>query len=68
MHHNDPRWIQAKFASKCSKCKEHIGKGEVIYYYPLTKDVFSGECAKAAEKDFNSMLEQENFYGSPYEG
>ncbi len=56
----DPYWLEARFNSKCSKCNEPINKGQKIFYYPLTKDVFSTECAKAASRDFTSLANYED--------
>lgn len=64
----DPRWIIARFESKCSKCGKSVKRGEKIFYYPRTKSVFcdSPGCGGNAERDFRNMCEQEDFYGGRY--
>jgi DNA invertase Pin-like site-specific DNA recombinase len=32
-YRNDPRWLPARFAGKCSKCGEEFGKGRMIFYF-----------------------------------
>jgi hypothetical protein len=62
LYANDPRWIPARFAGKCSKCGEAFGKGRMIFYYPSTKTVLSGACAIAAADDFDAAARDEAFY------
>jgi hypothetical protein len=54
-YRNDPRWITAKWASKCacSNCCP-IKPGDKVFYYPLGKSLFVGECAQRAAGDFQA--------------
>ena len=53
---NDPRWITAKFTSKCSKCGQSIQTGESIFYYPLGKKVLckGDDCSGQASREFDA--------------
>jgi hypothetical protein len=62
----DPRWLTAKYAGKCAKCGEPIAKGERIFYYPKGKATYSGECAAACDRDFESARFDEDVMGGGY--
>ncbi len=59
---NDPKWLVAKFNSKCSECGEKIKAGDRIFYYPIGKQVLSGKCAERASADFNALAFDEEVY------
>lgn len=61
---NDPRWIEAKFGF-CTTCQKPL-KGTRAWYYPATHDIFCEKCAESHVKDFNSAVEDEEFYESLY--
>lgn len=50
----DPRWLDARFPGRCSSCGEQFQAGERIFYYPLVKKTYSGQCAEANSRDFES--------------
>ena len=57
----DPRWIKARFNSKCEKCQGPIKKGEQAYYFPNGKSIQCHECGTAAEGEFNAAAwDEEN--------
>ena len=60
----DPKWIKAKFNSKCSECSFIINKGERAYYYPLGKHIFCTKCAAKHEADFQSAAFDEYVYNN----
>lgn len=53
---SDPRWITARYESVCAgkDCTRAIRKGDQVYYYPLGRKVFSGQCAEAASAGFEA--------------
>lgn len=57
----DPRWMKAKYESRCSDCGEYIGRGEDAYYYPKIKKILCPPCGKDAEADFQTMTEYEEW-------
>jgi hypothetical protein len=61
-YRNDPRWIPARYAGKCTKCSESFGAGRMVFYYPIGKRLLSGQCAIAAANDFDAMKRDEEFY------
>jgi ribosomal protein L32 len=70
---NDPKWIKAKYYSKCSKCGKEILKQSACFWYPLDKSVYCEECGKVASAQFEAEAFDEemlrnpepNDYGSP---
>ena len=60
----DPRWLTAKFASKCAKCAAPIAKGSEIFYYPNGKTAYGKACGCADEcsRDFESAAFDESVY------
>ena len=62
----DPYWTKARFNSKCSGCGHRIKKGERIFYYPRTKDVFcdSGKCGQAESRSFEAAAQDEWNYSN----
>lgn len=65
---NDPKWISAKFTSRCSKCKEPIFKGQRIFWYPKCKSVFcdSATCGQKEASSFNDAAQDEAIYSGSY--
>jgi hypothetical protein len=65
-YRNDPRWIEARFQSKCGKCGDAVLKGDKVYYYPLEKKVFckKDDCSGSCERDFSSCAFDEMVYNS----
>lgn len=66
---NDPRRITAKFVSRCSKCDKRLVKGEDIYYWPSSREVFCTKCGEADYRRFLSDAADEDVYngcGNPY--
>ena len=63
-YYNDPRWIPARYAGKCAKCGEAFSKGQMIFYYPLTKTVLAGACASKARDEFDAAQRDEEFFVS----
>lgn len=59
---NDPRWITAKFAGECRRCKRLINKGEQVFYYPKDRATFcdAATCGKKESADFNAMAADES--------
>ena len=57
----DPYWTSARFTSCCSRCGRSISKGEKIFYYPKTKDVFcsDGRCGESESKSFEAAAQDE---------
>jgi uncharacterized protein with PIN domain len=59
----DPRWITAKYGSRCPKCNKGIRSGDRGFYYPRTRSLYCESCGRTAEQDFLNMVEAEEFYG-----
>jgi hypothetical protein len=59
---NDPRMITAKFSSTCSKCCAKIKKGEEIYYWPSSREVFCLKCGEVPYSQFRSSAADEDAY------
>jgi endogenous inhibitor of DNA gyrase (YacG/DUF329 family) len=59
----DPRWITARYSSRCPKCTKGIRSGDRGYYYPRTRSLYCTECGRTAEADFLVQVEAEEFYG-----
>lgn len=55
----DPRWIVARFGGTCRKCGATVRPGERAYYYPSSRAIYTGPCAEAAARDFESMAHDE---------
>ena len=60
-YNNDPKWITAKFDSKCHGCEESILKEDDIFYYPLDKSVFCESCGEAESYSFESIKQDDQF-------
>jgi hypothetical protein len=56
----DPRKITARRPGTCAKCGKPFLAGERIFYYPKGKQTYSGECALAAERDFEAARSDED--------
>ena len=61
----DPRWLTAKFDSKCSRkdCGATIKKGQRAFYYPSSRSCLcqKDECGGQASRDFESARQDEAF-------
>lgn len=57
-----PRWMLARFASSCSKCKGAIKKGDRIFYYPGSKSVqcSADDCGGQSSRDFDAACFDES--------
>ncbi len=40
----DPRWITARFKSKCTGCDAPISKGDSAFYFPNGKSLYGDKC------------------------
>jgi DNA repair protein RadC len=60
----DPYWLRAKFSGSCSRCKKEIKRGDRIFYYPKTKDVFcdGAPCGTAESSSFEAAAQDEFYY------
>ena len=58
---NDPRWITAKFAGVDANGNA-VKKGDTVYYFPLTRKIFTGEAAEAEARNFEAAVSDEDFY------
>lgn len=62
----DPRWIEARRWSKCSKkdCSEQIDKGMRAFYYPQGGHIFAVACGHADEaaRDFAAAKADEEAF------
>jgi hypothetical protein len=62
----DPRWITARFNSKCP-CGHDIKKGERTFYYPRTKAALCGKCGEKASAEFAAAaMDEALMTGQPY--
>lgn len=68
--YNDPRWITARFNSRCCRCKGEVKKGSQAFYYPRDKAVMcdSEDCGKQASRDFDAAVFDENMMSSQFGG
>jgi hypothetical protein len=61
---NDPHWITARWAGVCRGCGHKFGPGARVFYYPLTKAMFSHECAVAeAQRAHDAIQDEDNYNG-----
>lgn len=60
---NDPRWIEVRYPATCMKCGAAIPEGARGYYYPKTRAMYCEEHGQAAEADFRTMVEYEEYSG-----
>ena len=44
----DPRWITARFSSKCHCCNARLARGKKVYFWPLSHVV---SCSKCGERE-----------------
>ncbi|MGD0261500.1 MAG: hypothetical protein ABSD29_16925 [Verrucomicrobiota bacterium] len=59
----DPRWLTARFASKCP-CGKTIQRGERTFYYPRTKIALCQQpCGQKASAEFAAAAQDEAFCG-----
>ena len=57
---NDPRMINAKFTSACSKCGCSLKKGTNIYYWPSDRKVYCEKCGEVPYSQFRSAAADED--------
>ena len=64
---NDPKWITAKFPSKCTCCDRNIQTGEKAFWFPVGKYVFCDldPCGVKQHKTFTAAVQDEDNYNSP---
>ncbi len=65
----DPRWLTARFDSKCAKCARVIRRGERIFYYPNGRKAYCDgpECGSQYSAEFAAAVHDEAFMnGSAY--
>ncbi len=60
----DPYWLRARFSGSCSRCKKEIKKGDRVFYFPKTKDVFCDDdlCGAAESRSFEAAAQDEFYY------
>ncbi len=57
----DPRWLTARFVSKCT-CGKSIRKGERIFYFPTTRTALCQQpCGEKAAAEFYAGAADEAF-------
>lgn len=63
----DPRWIKARFTSRCSRkcCHREIKKGDDAFYYPNGKKILcdADECGGQASRDFAAAAADDAMMG-----
>jgi hypothetical protein len=66
LYRGDPRWISAKYPSKCAHCGHAIARGERAFYYPNGRYLFCkhDDCGGQADRDTYAAIQDEQFYGS----
>lgn len=62
----DPKWITAKFNSKCHQCGGEIKRGSNIFYYPKGKHAYCETCGTDHSNSFDCAVQDEEFYQSQY--
>ena len=62
----DPKWIKAKFNSKCHECGETISKNEDVFYYPIGKTVYCSKCGEKHSNEFELARQDEDFINSQF--
>lgn len=69
-YNQDPRWIVARFAGKCSRCGSPIGRGSRGFYYPKTKTLYCEAPACGAQESarFDAEAADESFMQSQFPG
>ena len=62
-YRKDPRYMTARFPSKCDGCQADIRKGERIFYYPNGHKAYGDKCGCAATQaaDFEAARFDEEF-------
>jgi hypothetical protein len=49
-YQNDPRWITARYRSRCS-CGREIQPGDQAMYYPLARTTACQDCGRQTEAE-----------------
>lgn len=67
----DPHEITVRYSTRCQgkNCDADINRGDRAFYYPKGKKVLclgKNGCGEAAQKDFNSARQDEDFYNRTY--
>lgn len=64
----DPKWINAKFNSRCHRCQCEIKKGDKLFYYPRCKTVYcdKDDCGKKESASFEASAQDEYNYSMGY--
>ena len=66
----DPRWLTARFESKCcnKSCNATIKKGEEAYYYPSDKTIYCKreDCGQQRSRQFDAAAQDEAAYNGGY--
>jgi len=60
----DPRWITARFPSRCDGCHQPMQAGDQIFYYPNSKTVFCNreDCGKRESRHLEAAIFDERMY------
>ena len=56
------KWINARFKSKCKKCKIPINKGETCLYCPDSKSVYCETCGEPISHEVITATNYEALY------
>ena len=57
----DPRWITARFDSRCKQCGADIRKGGRLLYYPNGKAAYCEPCGEPRSREFAAAAADEAF-------
>jgi hypothetical protein len=65
----DPRWITARYSTRCSRCTVPINKGDNAFYYPGSKTIYcAGECGQTESNNFNSYADDDDSMFGQFSG
>ncbi len=56
----DPRWIVTRYAGKCAKCGQKIGKGERAFYRPRNRTMTCATCGEEEAAEFSAAAWDED--------
>lgn len=54
-YRDDPRWITARYASKCHGCETPLPKGARAYYFPRSRRIYGATCCDRAQTSSNDF-------------
>ena len=57
---NSPRWITARFDSRCNNCQKAIKKGVKAFYYPNDKYILCESCGFPKYREMRDLMEYED--------